>query len=137
MPLQQSSLWKLASRFVAAALCNFLWTQGSFVINRYLYYGTWILVIILLLYVLFEHPGHTYRGFVPSFSEWGMTTAQGSHAEEQQQPKDQDIEDEANEEYPPPSDTEEEKMYRNADEVESFGSELQFLSAGFKLCWST
>jgi hypothetical protein len=29
-PLQQSSLWKLASRLVAAALCNFLWTQGSF-----------------------------------------------------------------------------------------------------------
>jgi hypothetical protein len=38
--------------------------------------------------------------------------AQGSPAEEQQQqPKDQDIEDMANEEYPPPSDTEDEKMY--------------------------
>jgi hypothetical protein len=29
-PLQQSSMWKLASRLVAVALCNFLWTQGSF-----------------------------------------------------------------------------------------------------------
>jgi hypothetical protein len=36
--------------------------------------------------------------------------------------KDQDLEDEANEEYPPPSDTEDEKMYRDADEVESFGA---------------
>jgi hypothetical protein len=23
--------------------------------------------------VCFEHPGHTYGGFVPSLSEWGMT----------------------------------------------------------------
>jgi hypothetical protein len=48
-------------------------------------------------------------------------TAQDSPAEEQQQPKDHDIEDKANEEYPPPSDAEDEKMYRDADEVESFG----------------
>jgi hypothetical protein len=41
--------------------------------NRYLYYWTWILVIILLLYMWFEHPGHTYGGFVPSFTERGMT----------------------------------------------------------------
>jgi hypothetical protein len=54
--------------------------------------------------------------------------AQGSPAEEQQQPKDQDIEDEANEEYPPPSDTEDEKMYRDADEVESFGAEAPVLA---------
>jgi hypothetical protein len=47
-------------------------------------------------------------------------TAQGSPAEEHQQPKDQDVEDKANEEYPPPSDTKDEKMYRDADEVESF-----------------
>jgi hypothetical protein len=33
-------------------------------------------------------------------------TAQDSPAEEQQQPKDQDIEDKASEEYTPPSDTE-------------------------------
>jgi hypothetical protein len=55
-------------------------------------------------------------------------TAQGSPAEEQQQPKDQDVEDEANEEYPPPSDTEDEKMYRDVDEVESFGAEAQVLA---------
>jgi hypothetical protein len=47
-------------------------------------------------------------------------TAQDSPAEEQQQPKDQDVEDKANEEYTPPSDAEDEKMYRDADEVESF-----------------
>jgi hypothetical protein len=46
--------------------------------------------------------------------------AQGSPAEEQQQPRDQDVEDKANEEYPPPSDAEDEKMYRDVDEVESF-----------------
>jgi hypothetical protein len=55
-------------------------------------------------------------------------TAQDSPAEEQQQPKDQDIEDKANEEYPPPSDTEDEKMYRDADEVESFGVEAPVLT---------
>jgi hypothetical protein len=50
-------------------------------------------------------------------------TAQDSPAEEQQQPEDQDTEDKTNEEHPPPSDTEAEKMYRDADEVESFGAE--------------
>jgi hypothetical protein len=54
--------------------------------------------------------------------------AQGSPAKEQQQPKDQDVEDEANEEYPPPSDTEDEKMYQDADEVESFGAEAPVLT---------
>jgi hypothetical protein len=43
--------------------------------NMYLYYWTWNLVIILLLYVWFEHPGHTYGGFVPSLSERGMTVS--------------------------------------------------------------
>jgi hypothetical protein len=38
-------------------------------------------------------------------------TAQDSPAEEQQQPKDHDIEDKANEEYPPLSNAEDEKMY--------------------------
>jgi hypothetical protein len=38
-------------------------------------------------------------------------TAQDSPTEEQQQPKDQDVEDKANEEYTPPSDVEDEKMY--------------------------
>jgi hypothetical protein len=54
--------------------------------------------------------------------------AQGSPDEEQQQLKDQDVEDKANEEYPPPSDTEDEKMYRDADEVESFGAESLVLT---------
>jgi hypothetical protein len=51
-------------------------------------------------------------------------TAQDSPAEEQQQPGDHDMEDKkTDEEHPPPSDTEAEKMYRDADEVESFGAE--------------
>jgi hypothetical protein len=50
-------------------------------------------------------------------------TAQDSPAEEQQQPGDHDTEDKTDEEHPPPSDTEAEKMYRDADEVESFGAE--------------
>jgi hypothetical protein len=54
--------------------------------------------------------------------------AQGSPAEEQKQPKDQDVEDKANEEYPPSSDTEDEKMYRDVDEVESFGVEAPVLA---------
>jgi hypothetical protein len=49
--------------------------------------------------------------------------AQDSPAEEQQQPEDHDTEDKTNEEHPPPSDTEAEKMYRDAEEVESFGAE--------------
>jgi hypothetical protein len=54
-------------------------------------------------------------------------TAQDSPAEEQQQPGDHDIEDKTNEEHPPPSDTEAEKMYRDADEVESFGAKSSIL----------
>jgi hypothetical protein len=54
-------------------------------------------------------------------------TAQGSPAEEQQQPKDQDIEDKANEEYPPSSNTEDEKLYQDVDEVESFEVEAPVL----------
>jgi hypothetical protein len=49
--------------------------------------------------------------------------AQDSTAEEQQQSGDHDMEDKTDEEHPPPSDTEAEKMYRDADEVESFGAE--------------
>jgi hypothetical protein len=55
-------------------------------------------------------------------------TAQDSPAEEQQQPGDHDTEDKTNEEHPPPSDTESEKMYRDADEVESFGAEAPILA---------
>jgi hypothetical protein len=54
-------------------------------------------------------------------SESPMT--QDLPAEEQQQPEDQDTEDKTNDEHPPPSDTEAEKMYRDADEVESFRAE--------------
>jgi hypothetical protein len=50
-------------------------------------------------------------------------TAQDLPAEEQQQLGDHDTEDKTNEEHPPPSDTEAEKMYRDADEVESFRAE--------------
>jgi hypothetical protein len=55
-------------------------------------------------------------------------TAQDSPIEEQQRLKDRDIEDKASEEYPPPSDAEDEKMYRDADEVESFGIEAPVLT---------
>jgi hypothetical protein len=55
-------------------------------------------------------------------------TAQDSPVEVQQQSKDHDIEDEANEEYPPPSNAEDEKMYRDPDEVESFGIEAPVLA---------
>jgi hypothetical protein len=54
--------------------------------------------------------------------------AQDSPAEEQQQPGDQDTEDKTNEEHPPPSDTEAEKMYRDANEVGSFGAESSILT---------
>jgi hypothetical protein len=55
-------------------------------------------------------------------------TVQDLLAEEEQQPGDQDTEDKTNEEHPPSSDTEAEKMYRDADEVESFGAESLILA---------
>jgi hypothetical protein len=54
-------------------------------------------------------------------------TAQDSLAEEQQ-PEDHGTEDNIDEEQPPPSDTDPEKMYRDADEVESFGAESLILA---------
>jgi hypothetical protein len=54
-------------------------------------------------------------------------TAQDSPAEEQQ-PEDHGTKDKINEEHPPLSDTEPEKMYRDADEVESFGAESLILA---------
>jgi hypothetical protein len=54
-------------------------------------------------------------------------TAQDSPAAEQQ-PEDHGTEDNTDEEHPPPSDTEPEKMYRDADEVESFGAESPILA---------
>jgi hypothetical protein len=54
-------------------------------------------------------------------------TAEDSPADEQQ-PEDHSTEDRTDEEQPPPSDTEPEKMYRNADKVESFGAESLILA---------
>jgi hypothetical protein len=53
-------------------------------------------------------------------------TAQDSPAEEHQ-PEDHGTEEKTDEEQAPPSDTEPEKMYRDADEVESFGAESPIL----------
>jgi hypothetical protein len=54
-------------------------------------------------------------------------TAQDTSAEEQQQPEDRNTEDKTNEVHPPLSATESEKMYRDADEVESFGAKSLIL----------
>ncbi len=54
-------------------------------------------------------------------------TAQDSPAEGQQ-PEDPGTEDKTDEEQLPPSDTEPEKLYRDADEVESFGAESPILT---------
>jgi hypothetical protein len=54
-------------------------------------------------------------------------TTQDSPAEEQQ-PEDHGTEDKSYEEHPPSSDTEPKKMYRDADEVESFGAESLILA---------
>jgi hypothetical protein len=54
-------------------------------------------------------------------------TAQDSPAEEQQ-PEDHGIEDKTDEEHPSLSDTKPEKMYRDADEVESFGAKSLILT---------
>jgi hypothetical protein len=62
--------------------------------------------------------------------------AQDSPAEEQQ-PEDHGTEDKTDEEQPPPSDTEPEKMYRDADEVESFGAASPILAGRLELCLST
>jgi hypothetical protein len=63
-------------------------------------------------------------------------TAQDSPAEEQQ-PEDPGTEDKTDEEQPPPSDTEPEKLYRDADEVESFGAESLILAGRLQAFWST
>jgi hypothetical protein len=49
-------------------------------------------------------------------------------AEKHQQPEIHGIEDKADEEQPPSSETEDERMYRDADEVESFGAEALILA---------
>jgi hypothetical protein len=55
----------------------------------------------------------------------GSLAAQGAPAEEQQQQEDHDVdnEDEDNKGYSPLSDNEGEKLYRDADERESFSAE--------------
>jgi hypothetical protein len=55
-------------------------------------------------------------------------TTQDSPAEEQQ-PEDPSTEDKTDEEQPPPSDTEPEKLYRDANEVESFRAESPILAS--------
>jgi hypothetical protein len=57
----------------------------------------------------------------------GSPTAQDSPAEEQQL-EDPGTEDKTDEEQLPSSDTEPEKLYRDADEVESFGAESPILA---------
>jgi hypothetical protein len=47
---------------------------------------------------------------------------------EEQQPEDPGTEDKTDEEQLPPSDTEPEKLYQDADEVESFGAESPILA---------
>jgi hypothetical protein len=54
--------------------------------------------------------------------------AQDSLAEEQQQLKVHGTEDKTNEEHPPPGDTKDKKMYRDADEMESFRAESLILA---------
>jgi hypothetical protein len=70
-----------------------------------------------------QHASHEEEPFVIELVVPESPTAQGSPAEEQQQPENHDVQDKANEDQPPPSNTEYDKMYRDADEVESFGAE--------------
>jgi hypothetical protein len=55
-------------------------------------------------------------------------TAQDTSAEEQQPPEDRNTKDKTNEEHPLLSHTKDEKMYRDADEVESFGADSPILA---------
>jgi hypothetical protein len=70
-----------------------------------------------------QHTSHEEEPFLIEPVVLESPMAQGSCTEEQQQPKNHDVEDKADEEQPPPSDKENKKMYRDADEVESFGVE--------------
>jgi hypothetical protein len=63
----------------------------------------------------------------------GSPAAQGTPDGEQQQQQDHD-EDKDDEEYSPLSNTEGEKLYRDAEEIESFGLKLRFPMAGCRLC---
>jgi hypothetical protein len=70
-----------------------------------------------------QHTSQEEEPFVVELVVPESPMAQGSPAEEQPQLEDHDVEDKADEEYPPPSVIEDEKMYRDADEVESFRAE--------------
>jgi hypothetical protein len=70
-----------------------------------------------------QHASQEEESFVIELVVPESPMAQGSPTEEQQQPKNHNVEDKADEEQPPPSDTENEKMYQDADEVEFFGVE--------------
>jgi hypothetical protein len=74
-----------------------------------------------------QHVSQEEEPFVIESVDPESQAAQGSPVEEQQQQEEHDVDDEdkADEVHPPLSDTEVEKMYRDADadEVESFGAE--------------
>jgi hypothetical protein len=67
----------------------------------------------------------------------GSPTAQGSPAKEQQQPKDQDVEDKASEEYPPRTTPRTRRCIEMRMRWSPLGLKLQFSPAGFELCWNT
>jgi hypothetical protein len=79
-----------------------------------------------------QHASHEEEPLVIELVIPESPMAQGSPVEEQQQPEDHDIEDKADKEYPPLSDTEDEKMYRDADEVESFGAKAPVPTGSFR-----
>jgi hypothetical protein len=75
-----------------------------------------------------DSPPHTSQEEEPFEIELvvqGSQTTQGTPTEEQQQEEDNnvDTEDEDDKEYSPLSDNKGEKLYRDADERESFGAE--------------
>jgi hypothetical protein len=70
-----------------------------------------------------QHVSQEEEPFVIELVVPESLAAEGTPAKEQQQHEDHDIEDKADEEHPPPSDTEVERMYRDVDEVESYEAE--------------
>jgi hypothetical protein len=70
-----------------------------------------------------QHASQEEEPFVIELVVLESPLAQGSPAEEQKQLENHGVEDKADKEQPPLSDTENEKMYRDADEVQSFRAE--------------
>jgi hypothetical protein len=70
-----------------------------------------------------QHASQEEEPFVIELVVPESPMAQVSPVGEQQQAEDHDVEDKADKEYPPLSDTKDEKMYRDVDEVESFRAE--------------